>query len=177
MKTLFVLRHAKASEESPSGSDFDRPLTSSGKRAAAAIGRALGASEPRTDAILASPAQRVIETVAGVAQAAGLNAAPGWDRRLYNASVQDLIAAIGETDDEVATLLLVGHNPGLKELIGYLATDDPAGLRAEVRGRFATATLAELRLTIDRWREIEPGCGRIEHLVRPGDPAPAQAES
>ena len=169
MKTLLVLRHAKAEADSSSGSDFDRRLTGRGHRDSAAVGRSLGASGRPVDAILASPALRAAETAANVAQSAGWSLAPLADRRLYNASPGTLLQVVGEVDDAVETLLLVGHNPGLQQLIVDLAQDDPAGLRPRIGASFPTAALAELRLSIDQWRDAGPGCGRLTALIQPGD--------
>lgn len=167
MKTLFVLRHAKASPDAPSGRDFDRPLTGRGHRDSAAVGGEL--RDRRLDAFLASPAARVVETVDGLVEVAGFELEPIWDRRLYNASAEALLEVIQEVDGAVATLLIVAHNPGLQELIVALAEDDPAGLRAQIGGRFPTAALAELRLSIDHWDDARPGCGRVAAVLQPSD--------
>lgn len=169
MKHLLVLRHAKASPDSSSGRDFDRPLTGLGHRAAAAIGRTLKAGDHRLDAVLSSPAARAVETVAHVTPGAASPLAPRLDRRLYNAPPETLLEVIGEVDGAIETLLIVGHNPGLQQLILELADDDSSGLRAQVGSNFPTATLAELRLSIDHWDEAGPGCGRLLTLLRPGD--------
>lgn len=172
MKTLLVLRHAKAEADAPSGSDFDRRLTSRGHRDSAAVGRALRTSGCRLDAILASPAARVVETVDGLVQAAGFELAAIWDRRLYNAPPQTLLEAIRGTEAAVETLLIVAHNPGLPELILHLATAND--LRDRVAGGFQTAALAELRLAVDRWADAGARCGRIVSLERPSKPAPPE---
>jgi phosphohistidine phosphatase len=169
MKTLLILRHAKAEADSSSGSDFDRRLTARGHRDSAAVGRALRDSGRPVDAILASPALRAAETAANVAQGAGLACARLADRRLYNASPGRLLQVVREAEDAVETLLLVGHNPGLQQMIVDLAQDDPAGLRPRIAAGFPTAALAELRLSIDQWRDAGPGCGRITALIQPGD--------
>ena len=167
MKTLLVLRHAKAKLNSPSGSDFDRPLTGRGHRDSAAIGRQLLAGNRRVSALFASPAVRVVETVAGVVEGARLTIAPVWDRRLYNASFETLIACIGEISDAIDAALIVGHNPGLHQLVLDLAEGDHAGLGGQINFSFPTATLADLSLSVDHWRDVAPGCGRLVSLVRP----------
>jgi phosphohistidine phosphatase len=165
VKTLLVLRHAKASPGSASGSDVDRPLASRGLREAAAVGRALRARDVQVDAIVASPALRVAETVAAVVHSAGWTLAPLWDRRIYNASAETLLAVIRELDDVAGAALIVGHNPGLHELILQLAEDG----YSQVGAGFPTATLAKLRLTVDRWADVGLGSGCIQSVVRPKD--------
>ena len=169
MKTLFVLRHAKASRDAPSGADFDRPLNKRGRKAAVAVGRELRARKSAVDAIVASPAARVVETVSGVIEGSRYALEPVWDRRIYDASPQDLIRVLHEVDDTVERLLIVGHNPSLQYLLLHLAEEDRDGLRDEVAASFPTAALAELRLTVDHWRELAPRRGRIVSLVRPED--------
>ena len=167
MKTLFVLRHAKASRDAPSGIDFDRPLNLRGRKAAVAVGHELRARKSAIDAIVASPAARVSETVTGVIEGSGYTFAPLWDRRIYDASPESLIEVIREADDTVERLLIVGHNPGLQHLLLDLAEDDPGGLRGSAAASFPTAALAELRLEVEHWREVAPRRGRIVSLFRP----------
>ena len=169
MKTLFVLRHAKASRDAPSGADFDRPLNKRGRKAAVAVGRELRARDVAVDAIVASPAVRVTETVSGVMEGSGHTLAPVWDRRIYDASPEILLEVVREAGDKVERLLIVGHNPGLQHLLLHLAEGDRDGLRDEVAASFPTAALAELRLSVEHWREVGPRCGQIVSFFRPRD--------
>ena len=69
---------------------------------------------------------------------------------------------------------MVGHNPGLEDLIFDLVPDDGSSpLRDQVEEKFPTATYAVLELAIDRWSDLADGCGRLVHLVRPRDLDPA----
>ena len=169
MKTLFVLRHAKASRDAPSGADFDRPLNKRGRKAAVAVGRELRARDVAVDAIVASPAVRVTETVSGVMEGSGHTLAPVWDRRIYDASPEILLEVVREAGDKVERLLIVGHNPGLQHLLLHLAEGDRDGLREDIAASFPTAALAELRLSVEHWRDAGPCRGRIVSLFRPRD--------
>ncbi|MEO8176305.1 MAG: histidine phosphatase family protein [Sphingomicrobium sp.] len=168
MKTLFVLRHAKASGPMSAATDFDRPLDPRGRAQAADLGRTIRARGLEFGAIVASPAQRVVETIAGLGDVRRATA-PRFDPRAYSASLETLLAIIRDIDDGVDRLLLVGHNPGLHLLLFELAQDDPDGFLGQVASGFPTATLAELGLAVDQWREVEPRCGRIVSLVRGQD--------
>jgi phosphohistidine phosphatase len=67
-------------------------------------------------------------------------------------------------------VLLVGHNPGLEDLIFELVPDDGSSpLRELVEEKFPTATYAVLELDIDRWSDLDDGCARLVHLTRPRD--------
>jgi phosphohistidine phosphatase len=90
---------------------------------------------------------------------------PVWDRRIYNASAETLLAVIRELDDTAGAALIVGHNPGLHELVLRLAEDDCA----QVGASFPTATLAELGLAVDRWVDAGFGSGRLQNVIRPKD--------
>lgn len=169
MKTLMVLRHAKASQEDRFAVDFDRPLTPRGRKQALALGRMMRASDLAFDAIVASPAVRVVETIAGVMEGIGARFDPVYDRRLYSASPKALIEVIQGTDDKVGRLLIVGHNPGLHQLLLSLAQDDREGLRGDIASGYPTATLAELCFAVDRWRDVGPRSGSIVSLIRPED--------
>ena len=169
MKTLLVLRHAKASQDSPSNLDFDRPLNPRGRRQALALGRMMGERKLAVDSILASPAARVVETVSGLLEGFGECIEPAFDRRLYNASTEALIDVIRAFDNTVERLLIVGHNPGLQYLVLRLADTDNHGLRGEVAAGFPTAMLAEMRLPVERWQDVERDSGRIANLIRPDD--------
>jgi phosphohistidine phosphatase len=169
MKTLLVLRHAKASQDSPSDADFDRPLNRRGRTQALAIGRTIRERDLTFDAIVASPAVRVVETITGVMEGAGVRFEPVYDPRLYNASPEALVEVVREAGDKVERLLIVGHNPGLQHLLLHLAEEDRDGLRGEVASSYPTAALAELRLSVEHWRDVGPRSGRIVSLVRPRD--------
>ena len=169
MKTLLVLRHAKASQDSPSGLDFDRPLKPRGRSQALALGRMMRIRNLTIDAIVASPAARVVETVSGLLKGTGESIEPAFDHRLYNASPEALIDVIRAFDNTVERLLIVGHNPGLQYLVLRLAGTDNHGLRCEVAAGFPTAMLAEVRLAVERWQDVAPGSGRIANLIRPDD--------
>ena len=169
MKVLLVLRHAKASQDSPSGLDFDRPLKPRGQRQAVALGRMMRERKLAADLILASPAARVVETVSGLMEGTGERIEPVFDRRLYNASPETLLEVIHGVDDNVERLLVVGHNPGLQYLVLQLAENDSDGLRGEVAAGFPTAMLAEVTLAVERWQDVARNSGRLASLIRPDD--------
>ena len=124
MKKLTLLRHAKSGWDDPVERDFDRPLNKKGKRAAAVMGRFIQRNGLTFDQILASPAVRVIETLENVEEASGLAMEPTWDRKIYLASSATLLDVLRGADAEAEHILMVGHNPGLEDLIFDLVPDD-----------------------------------------------------
>ena len=155
MKTLLILRHAKATRDAPHG-DFARPLTARGRRDAAAVAAALKSSGPPVDEIITSPATRAAETAEAVASVLGA-APPVSSASLYEADVTDILRLVQSLPDEVASVMVVGHNPLLEDLANTLLTMD-----AQLE-HLATAGLAHLDFDVARWSDIRDGSG---HLAR-----------
>lgn len=168
VKTLTLLRHAKSGWDDAVPRDFDRPLNPKGRRAAATMGREMKRLGLAFERVIASPAQRVVETIADVESGMGRSLAPQWDKRAYLASAQSLLDIVGETPDAVASLLVVGHNPGLEDLVLMLVPDVPGSLRDSVEEKYPTATLAEISFE-DGWRALAAGKGTLTRFIRPRD--------
>ena len=174
MKTLGLFRHAKSDWHDPRARDFDRPLNQRGRKGAALMGRHVLDHGQHWDRMIASPAIRCAETIEIACQAAGVPVAVQWDRRIYLASSVTLIDLLRETDDGLNAVLMVGHNPGLEDLIFDLVPDDGTSpLRDVVEVKFPTASYAVLELGIKHWRELKDNCARLVHLMRPRDLDPA----
>ncbi len=169
MKTLTLLRHAKSGWDDPVTRDFDRPLNAKGKRAAQTVGRHLRELGLEFDHVVASPAIRVGETLDAVTAGYGRKLAPVWERRIYLASAATLLDVVHELPDDAGRVLLVGHNPGLEDLVLMLVPQAADGLRALVEEKYPTATLAEMTLAIDAWPAAAAGGGTLTRYVRPRD--------
>jgi phosphohistidine phosphatase len=173
MKVLTLLRHAKSGWDDPALRDFDRPLNKRGRRAARTIGREMRAQGLVFDAVVASPATRVVETLADVGDGYGEAFAPALEPRIYLASAATLLELVRQADDKADRLLLVGHNPGLERLALLLTQEEPGdGVRHALADKYPTATIAEIALPIDRWSEVEAGTGRLSRFIRPRDVDP-----
>lgn len=175
MKTLVLLRHAKSGWDDPVARDFDRPLNEKGKRAARTMGLKAREMELSVDRLIASPAVRVKETLDSFFEGLGRVIEPVWDKRVYLASSSTLLDLIRETDASVNHLMMVGHNPGLEDLILDLVPDDGSSpLRDIVEAKYPTACLAQLSWEGESWRTFGPGSGvHIDALTRPRDLDPA----
>jgi len=170
MKLLGLFRHAKSDWHDRAARDFDRPLNERGRKGAAVMGRHIEAQGTRFQRIIASPAVRAAQTIELAAAAAGRTVPVEWDRRIYLASSGTLADLLREIAEPTRSVLLVGHNPGLEDLIFELVPDDGSSpLRELVEEKFPTATYAELELDIDRWSDLDDGCARLVHLTRPRD--------
>lgn len=161
---LLLLRHAK-SDWDQHCDDFNRPLNTRGQHDAPRIGQWLHKQGILPDRVLSSPARRAAQTVQAVCAALGFPAERiAWDRRLYLASSETLLDVLNEYTQHPGRLLLVGHNPGLEDLLEYLAAEPPPRQR---NGKLlTTATLAQLELSSG------PHCmdrhnARLRKLIRP----------
>lgn len=173
MKTLTLLRHAKSGWDDSHARDFDRPLNAKGERAAQAIGRHMRALGLGFDHVVASPALRVTETVEQLGTGYGRAFDPAWDRRLYLASPATLLDIVHGLPADAEHVLLVGHNPGIAELLLLLVPENAAdALRAEAAIKFPTATIAEIEVGAD-WPSVRFSGGRLTRFIRPRDLDPA----
>ena len=174
MKLLGLFRHAKSDWGDPTARDFDRDLNERGRKGAALMGRHLRDHAVDWERVVSSPAIRCVETIEIAADAAERSFPVEWDRRVYLASSATLADLLREQAGDPASLLMVGHNPGLEDLIFDLVPDDGSSpLRGEVEIKFPTATLAVLELDIDHWSGLHDNCARLVHLTRPRDLDPA----
>lgn len=160
MKTLYLLRHAKSDWKDPELQDFDRPLNNRGREAAPLIGRYVRKRKLRVDLLLSSPATRARQTAALVKEAAKLSTELLYDERIYEATAATLLEVVTQTAETADTLLLVGHNPGLEELLTLL-TGETRSMR--------TASLACVAFDLEKWSKVRERTGRLEWLVRPND--------
>lgn len=138
--------------------DFDRPLNKRGTEAAPLIGKFMRERKARPDLIITSPAVRAKMTAALVVESGELQADLLYDERIYGADVSALLKVVSQLDEAAQTVLLIGHNPGLQELLKFLTGEEH---------EFPTAALASVSLEPDEWSGVGQGSGRLEWLVTP----------
>ncbi|MFJ3673124.1 SixA phosphatase family protein [Streptomyces sp. NPDC090106] len=156
LRRLVVLRHAKSAW--PEGvADHRRPLAPRGRRDAPAAGRALAEADCLPDLALCSTAVRTRQTWDLASAQWGTPPPVRHDPRLYGADVPELLDVVHEVPAEVETLLLIGHNPGLEELVLTLAGDGLDDTLDQVRLKFPTSALAVLTWYGTTWQALSPG--------------------
>ena len=172
MRTLTLLRHAKSNWDDPVQRDFDRPVNQKGLRAARTMGEHCRREGLAWDHVISSPAVRCIETLDGFWDGYGKTLKPVWDRRIYLASCVTLLDLINEAPPESENILLVGHNPGLEDLVLLLVPDDGEDLRDTLEDKFPTASLAGMSFD-DDWNVLAARKAKLDRFVRPRDLDPA----
>jgi phosphohistidine phosphatase len=115
-RRLVIVRHAKSAwpDDVP---DAQRPLNPRGCRDAPAVGRWLRDRVGQLDAVVCSPATRTRQTWALIAAELDGPPTPDFDDRVYAATVETLLAVVREIADDAESVLLVGHNPGVADLV------------------------------------------------------------
>jgi phosphohistidine phosphatase len=161
-KTILLLRHAKSAWSDPRLEDHERPLSRRGEQAAKAMADHIARREPRPGLTLA-PLVKLLDAPAPPI---------ALERALYLASEDVLLAHLRAVGDEIATVLLIGHNDGIWQLAEALAGSGPAAALAALREKYPTGTLATLRCP-DPWRDLVPGAAELLAFVRPRDLAVA----
>jgi phosphohistidine phosphatase len=163
MKEIWLLRHAKA-EPGYTVADFERTLEESGKDDAFTIATYLKNADLHPDVILSSPATRAIETAKIVHRLVNHPTLRiKEDLEIYNATAEQLKSILMNCEESIKRLLLVGHNPGLEELLIYLVGYDSLPKTDEWLG---TATFVRLR-TDSLWSELQKECTQLITILSP----------
>jgi phosphohistidine phosphatase len=164
-RTLILLRHGKSAYP-PGVGDHERPLAPRGRREAALAGGWITGNAPPIDHVICSTAERTRQTL----DATGLVSATAlvdFTDEVYGAYPEELLELVAAADPADHTLLVVGHAPGLPDLVQVLAGrgSDPAALQAML-AKFPTSAIAIIELDGD-WADIANGRSRLVDFVVP----------
>ena len=161
VRTLLLLRHAKAEPLGSSGRDFDRPLAPRGHEDAKRVGRALAAMKIVPDAIVTSSAVRAKETAEGVAKACGFEGSLRETRALYDTAGETWLTVLATLPSSADVALLVAHNPGIEELAAELA-GAPTGFVS-----CPTAGLIAFETDASSWKSLDEQPATMRWFLRP----------
>ncbi|MCB8927511.1 MAG: histidine phosphatase family protein [Ardenticatenaceae bacterium] len=161
MKTLLILRHAKSDWGNSQLSDHDRQLNSRGKYDAPRMGAWLKLKEIVPELIISSTAERALTTAELVALACDFEGELRTERKFYLAGPPAYVEILNGLPDSYESVMVVGHNPGMEELVSLLTDKDRT---------MTTANVAVVELPIDAWRELTIFTeGRLKHHWQPND--------
>ena len=158
MLTLYLLRHAKSSWDDASQQDFERPLANRGRKACTLVGEFIQEKGIDFDLVLVSTAVRTRETIELVKERAKFRGEVRYDERIYEATVSELLEILAQIDNDRESVLLVGHNPGIEELLALLTGEQE---------RMTTANFAKIKLKATKWSGNLANKGTMEWIVRP----------
>jgi phosphohistidine phosphatase len=167
MKTLYLMRHAKAGWDDPQQRDFDRPLTPRGAAAAVLMGRFLRAQAIEINLLLASPAVRNAMTWDQLESSWKSSLAPQFEESIYMATVDTLFGLVQASPRSAKAMMLLGHNPGMEDLSFKLIGDgDEGGIDLLDHG-FTTAAIAELSFDVIHWSDITAKSATLQRFITP----------
>jgi phosphohistidine phosphatase len=147
VRRVVLVRHAHAHAVEPGLEDFERRLDKRGRREAEAMARRAHELELVPDHLIASPADRALETAREFAKALGFPLPRiRHDDRVYLAEPAQLVAILRSVPNDVRTVMLVGHNPGISRLAEWLTGDDV--------GDLPTAAIYAASGELDRWHDL-----------------------
>ena len=154
MKTLYLMRHAKSSWDTPGLNDGERPLNSRGKKNAPFMGKLLKEKNEIPDLIISSPAKRAYSTAKKVAKEVDY---PGKkilkEEKLYMADTDEFLSVIGNTGQNLNKLMLVSHNSGITRFANFIS--------GENLDNIPTAGIARIDFDMDSWRQIKETKGKM----------------
>jgi phosphohistidine phosphatase len=167
MKTLYLLRHAKAEAGGKEQNDTDRALSPVGREACVTMGAYLRKKHYIPDFVISSPSARTRETLEQVMKAAGSEWRQRYINKLYLATAGEILRSVQQADDNAASLMVIGHNPGMHHAALVLARPEHTPLRTALELKYPTCALAVLRFTCNHWREVAPGSGELVDFITP----------
>jgi phosphohistidine phosphatase len=156
MRTLYLLRHAKASSVEAGGRDFDRTLDMQGRQAATKVGSVLASEKVVNLFFLSSPAVRARETTEIIVESLAVEADVRFDSLIYEADLRSLLSSLSKIKDDTEVVVLVGHNPGLEILLRFLTGETRA---------MPTAGVAKLVLRSKSWSDLNQAEGKFIWLA------------
>jgi len=160
VKTLYLIRHAKANEMSGGESDKEREINATGQVNAAKTGRYLFEKNIIPDIIYSSPAVRAVQTANFLAEQLKLETDEvELSDEIYDASVRSLLQIINKLDETWQTVFIVGHNPAISYLAEYLTGDQV--------GSMPTCGVTAVSIDGMSWQEVTQDSGRLEFQLSP----------
>lgn len=169
LKRLYLLRHAKSDWDNPSLSDIERPLAQRGVAAAPRVAEVMQSEGLLPELVICSPARRTRETWDLIGSCLDSEPPSQIDERLYLASPGELISVIQEQPDDLGSVMLIGHNPGMEAITMELSGSGEQPDLDRALTKFPTGALAVIDLDVERWVDISGGSGALRRFVRPRD--------
>lgn len=160
MKTLYIVRHAKSSWESPEQTDYKRPLLETGVERTKAIGNYLLNSEAIPELILCSHATRAFETAKILASILNYPTTKiVIDDKIYFGNAEDAFHLLYEQNNETGSIMLVGHNPTLTYMVNYFLIEKINNL--------PTSAVVCIDFETDKWEDLFLAPNTTRFLITP----------
>ena len=167
MKKLSFIRHAKSDWTSPLLSDHDRRLADRGQKASVIMKDFFVTANKNFDIVFSSTALRAVETIE-IIKPSIKDTKIIYKKELYTFDDQIMIEFISKINDDISSVLIVGHNPAIQETVLRLArTDQNANLLNRVEHKYPTAAFCTLTSTIEKWAHAGDTMFKIQEFICP----------
>jgi len=155
-KVIYILRHGQAEPGWGNTTDFQRKLTAQGRNDVQSVAALLKQKHLTPHLLIKSPAYRTLETAQLVEQAL-----PAMEVKtvesLYESSLENLLEVLQKIPEENESVMLVGHNPSLNDLVNYLSEEPMWGLKPGM--------CVKLELFVEKWLHLTRGAGEIQAVL------------
>lgn len=167
MKHLILMRHAKSSWDHPDLDDHERPLNQRGIAGAQAMADWLKTMGARPDHAIVSDSARTQETWALLSAGLGLSVSTDVSRDYYLASPETMLDAIRQSPTDAATVIVIGHQPGMSTLVQSIADGSEPTSRSRAFQHFPTAATALIDIPVESWSDVDFGKGVFTRFASP----------
>jgi phosphohistidine phosphatase len=159
-RRLIVLRHGKSSWDTDAVTDHDRPLNKRGRRDAQRIGKHMVELGWAPERVVSSDSRRTKETWKRMKEAFEGEPEVGFTRELYLTGIAAVREALAKVPDDVATVMVIGHNPGWEGVVDVLTGEEV---------RMTTCNAALLSVEADSWSDAVAmdSCWKLHNVLRP----------
>ena len=168
IKTIYLARHAKSAWDTGAVTDYDRPLSKRGKKDAKHMALELARLQWRPEKVISSPALRARQTCLFLCE--GLNLSTEmvtWDNNIYAAYMVTLLQILTSLPEALRSVMLVGHNPAMEDLLEHLCTRDLLHSKKQSNGKlFTTGNIAKLEISVS-WKDMVMHEAQLDALLRP----------
>ena len=162
MKTLIIFRHGEAEDTPPGKTDADRALTGKGRDQAARQGNFLRQAGMVPEKVIASSALRAVQTAEAFSTASGAGGSVEALDELYNVPGDALLEYARGLREEIATLAMVAHMPGVAQLLSLLTTE-----HVDLDHVYSPGTIAAVRVEGNSWQDLDYGAGALTLFLPP----------
>jgi phosphohistidine phosphatase len=166
-KRLILLRHAKSAWDNSSLADFDRPLSTPGRKAAPIIGAYLARRGMVPGLVLTSSAKRAAETLDLVSAGWQVKPTVRKLKSLYLAMPREMLRRVQAIGREPDCVMLVGHNPGIADLANWLCSLGEMEHRGNLAHKFPTGAVAVIDFMVEDWAEVDAETGKLVDFATP----------
>jgi phosphohistidine phosphatase len=165
MLNLYVMRHSKSSWNVPNINDFERPLSSKGRKDIKFIIKFLKKKKIKFDFAYVSSSKRTTQTFKLLKKKVIIKKEI-LSKKLYLTDENKIFNIIKNTKKNYKNILLVNHEPACKNLVNKLIKKNYFLFKEK---KFSTSAIAKITFSIKKWKKLNERVGKLIFFKRPID--------